>query len=292
MSDGQWFYSDAQQQQQGPITFAQLQQMAASGQIQPTSLIWNEGMSNWTPANQVNDIFNSAPSPGAPAPAAPNPYATPTSAPSYVATSGGSYPIPAVKRCNFPLYLGLFILGIILYLAGAALLFSAATDQVVQEDFQRIANGERSTMTTRTDEIPVGAIAVMGLGGVTLLIAMILSFIYLYRAWFILQPGGAQTTPGKAVGFCFFPFFNLYWIFVAYHGWSKDWNRIRASHSNLAHLPGVAEGLFLAGPICMLASIIPLIGLLAALAYPIIFMIMVAQMCKVVNAMADASRVS
>ena len=118
---------------------------------------------------------------------------------------------------------------------------------------------------------------------------MILNYVFLYRAWHILQPGKARTSPGKAVGFLFIPLFNLYWVFVSYPGWAYDWNRIRKSHSNLTSMPTVSEGLFLAGPICFFVTSVPLIGLLG-LAYPFIFLIMIARMCKVVNAMADASQ--
>ena len=36
--------------------------------------------------------------------------------------------------------------------------------------------------------------------------------LILHRGWKSVQDGGAATTPGKAVGYCFIPFFNLYWL--------------------------------------------------------------------------------
>jgi hypothetical protein len=86
----------------------------------------------------------------------------------------------------------------------------------------------------------------------------------------------------------FIPFFNIYWMFVALAGWSPDWNRIRNSHANLSHMPSSSDGLFLAGPICMISTIIPFLGLLAVPAYLVIFLMMTHKMCSVVNAMADA----
>jgi ABC-type Mn2+/Zn2+ transport system permease subunit len=50
--------------------------------------------------------------------------------------------------------------------------------------------------------------------------------LILYRGWAAVQDGSAQTTPGKAVGFCFIPFFNLYWSFVAHVGLIKEFNRL------------------------------------------------------------------
>ena len=47
-----------------------------------------------------------------------------------------------------------------------------------------------------------------------------------YRLWKLLPKGIAQTTPGKAVGFLFIPFFNFYWISVSYLGLSKGMNEM------------------------------------------------------------------
>ena len=184
MSEESWFYADSNQQQQGPISFGEIQQLAASGTIQPSTLIWKEGMASWTAASEVQGVY---------------------------ANPGTQTPGPPAQ----------------------------------------------------IPEIPSNP----------------------YEA-----PGGARTSPGKAVGFMFIPFFSLYWIFVCYHGWAQDWNRIRNSHSNLTSMPTVSEGLFMAGPICMLASIVPFIGFLSALAGGIIILIMLFNICKVVNAMADASQ--
>ena len=49
--------------------------------------------------------------------------------------------------------------------------------------------------------------------------------ILLYRQWFLLQGHGARTTPGKAVGFGFIPFYCFYWWFVAYAGLATDTNK-------------------------------------------------------------------
>jgi Tfp pilus assembly protein PilE len=57
------------------------------------------------------------------------------------------------------------------------------------------------------------------------------SFSYIYnlialsRCWGILQGTTARTTPIKAVGFLFIPFFNIYWGFIAYPGLATDANK-------------------------------------------------------------------
>jgi hypothetical protein len=50
--------------------------------------------------------------------------------------------------------------------------------------------------------------------------------LILYRGWKSVQDGAAKETPGRAVGFCFIPFFNLYWNFVANVGLMKEFNRL------------------------------------------------------------------
>ena len=59
----------------------------------------------------------------------------------------------------------------------------------------------------------------------TILIGWIFGALLLYQVWKVIPPDIARTTPGKAVGFSFIPFFGLYWIFVAYKGLSEDMNK-------------------------------------------------------------------
>lgn len=77
-------------------------------------------------------------------------------------------------------------------------------------------------------------------------------------------------------------------MFRRYFGWTLDCYRIRNNHSNLTSMPTVSEGLFLSGPIFLVTSV-PLIRVLG-LAYPFIFLNIIAVTCKVVNATADASQ--
>jgi hypothetical protein len=61
--------------------------------------------------------------------------------------------------------------------------------------------------------------------GVPAVIAgVVIYYILLYRFWLLIQDGNARTSPGKAVGFCFIPFFDFYWMYVAIVGLAKDMN--------------------------------------------------------------------
>lgn len=61
MSD--WYYA-ADNEQKGPINEAELKGNLASGKIPADTLVWKDGMDNWTPANQVAAFsFTPAPEP-------------------------------------------------------------------------------------------------------------------------------------------------------------------------------------------------------------------------------------
>jgi Tfp pilus assembly protein PilE len=62
------------------------------------------------------------------------------------------------------------------------------------------------------------------LGIASLMFGFIYSLVCIYKCWKILQGFTARTTAGKAVGFLFVPFFNIYWIFVALKGLADDAN--------------------------------------------------------------------
>jgi hypothetical protein len=53
---------------------------------------------------------------------------------------------------------------------------------------------------------------------------VVIYYILLYRFWLLIQNGKARTSPGKAVGFCFIPFYNFYWTYIAIVGLTKDMN--------------------------------------------------------------------
>ena len=68
------------------------------------------------------------------------------------------------------------------------------------------------------------------------LVAVVL--VFWYRAWQTIQDGYARTTPGKAIGYCFIPLFNLYWVFQLTLGFCADHNRYLRRHEiRLPRLP-------------------------------------------------------
>jgi len=66
------FFTVVNGQQKGPYSTEQLSQMAAQKTISPDTLVWKQGMSNWTAAKSVPELTNiftpSAPPPPPPPP--------------------------------------------------------------------------------------------------------------------------------------------------------------------------------------------------------------------------------
>jgi DNA-directed RNA polymerase subunit RPC12/RpoP len=55
----QWMYYVGGQQL-GPVTSAQLKQLAATGRLAPSDRVWREGMTKWVPASMVKGLFSAA----------------------------------------------------------------------------------------------------------------------------------------------------------------------------------------------------------------------------------------
>lgn len=107
--------------------------------------------------------------------------------------------------------------------------------------------------------------------------------IVIHRAWRTIQGSTARTTPGKAVGYLFIPFFNFYWIFQAYHGWAKDYNQHLANQGLDQPDKRASEGLFLATCILMVCGIIPILGLVAQFVGIIFGLITFSQLVRGTN---------
>jgi hypothetical protein len=107
------------------------------------------------------------------------------------------------------------------------------------------------------------------IGFISILIANIYSLVLLYRLWKFtiaeskmneLKP--SIETPGKAIGYLFIPFFDLYWIFIAFGKLPKNLNAI-ANAKGIKEMMSESIGTVLA--VLVILSIIPVIGYLTAL---------------------------
>ncbi|HEX3095413.1 MAG TPA: FHA domain-containing protein [Candidatus Angelobacter sp.] len=128
------------------------------------------------------------------------------------------------------------------------------------------------------------AMALLVLGFLGLIYASVVMLILFYQMWKSVKDNYARTSPGRAVGFLFIPFFNFYWIFQVLWGFSKDYNSYAARNAiSSRKLP---EGLFLAWTILQLASAVPYLNIVAIPVYWIVSGIGVSRICDAVNALA------
>lgn len=118
------------------------------------------------------------------------------------------------------------------------------------------------------------SIVFIGLAGI--IAAVVFQCLILHKLWSMIPPEKAQTTPGKAVGFLFIPFFNFYWIFVAFLGLAKALNEELRGEA-IADKE-VSEGLCLTSCILACCSVIPYLGILVGLANMVVTIIAIKQM--------------
>ncbi len=109
-----------------------------------------------------------------------------------------------------------------------------------------------------------------------------------YKLWMVIQSGNARTSPEAAIALLFIPFFNLYWVFVAYWGLAKDYNSF-AREKNLP-LPVLSESLALAVCILILLSLIPVLGFVFFLINIVLQLIFVASIIQCHNRLVDARK--
>jgi hypothetical protein len=65
----EWFYTRNGQQAPAPVSAAELKRLATAGEIQPTDMVWREGMTGWVMAGTIKDLFPPSRITTAPAPA-------------------------------------------------------------------------------------------------------------------------------------------------------------------------------------------------------------------------------
>ena len=222
-----YFYTDANGQKQGPVDMQQLQTWAAQGVITPeTPLESDTGHQGL--AGQIPGLFATAP-PAAPHVAPKQVFCTNcgNSVAEHVVAcmSCGAKPTGHRKFCR-QCGGGVGPEQVVCTKCGAGIAGVSGSDGSVGAP----SNAKSKTLNLyfmifwicMAVGYPLSAATI----GIAVLIAgMIFAFMLLYQLWQLIPEDIARTTPGKAVGFCFIPFFNLYWVFVAYKGLGADMNQ-------------------------------------------------------------------
>src|SRR6266542_882132 len=84
----QWHFIRGDKQS-GPVSAAELTEMAASGHLSPSDMVWRVGMPKWAPAGKLKGLFSGVPKAGE-QPAAEKPN---TEADDYRPSSPGQPPV-------------------------------------------------------------------------------------------------------------------------------------------------------------------------------------------------------
>jgi len=135
--------------------------------------------------------------------------------------------------------------------------------------------------------------------------APIFGLVILYRMWAVIRYIGGRAAPWQAVVFMFIPLYAWYWVFQAYWGWTKDYNR--AIKEGNIKAPHMSKGLALtASTLWVVSSVLSTIGYFMArnssanalpvlvtglLIYPIHMVLMIvfyAKACNGINTMVYA----
>jgi len=116
-----------------------------------------------------------------------------------------------------------------------------------------------------------------------LLVLTVYPFVLLAKMWSSIQDEWTTVTPGKAIGFLFIPFFNLYWIFRVWAGYATEYDNYVLRH-NLSVAP-LESGSF---------TVYPIFAVLGGLLYfpiivlPFLMFPMIGKACDAVNGLSTA----
>jgi hypothetical protein len=113
---------------------------------------------------------------------------------------------------------------------------------------------------------------------IPILLATIFHLMLVYKIWDSIRDGNPRMSPGKAVGFLFIPFFNIYWLFQVYPGFATDYNNYLKQKGIQA--PPLSQGLMTAMAIFILLFI-PLVNW-------IVQSLAISKLCDAVNAVKRA----
>ena len=170
---------------------------------------------------------------------------------------------------NKKVYLGIYAgsFGLAILLGAITLILALAADNM--------PNARREIQNIMA---PIAILSAI-IGVVFLFVYVVYFYLILAKMWGAIQDGYARTTVGKAIGFLFIPFFNIYWIFNVWGGFPTDYNNfIQRNGIQTAPLSPVLYILF---PICVLLSSVTF-GVSLLINFVVLFLI-TSKTCDIVN---------
>ncbi len=244
-----WYYN-VNNQPTGPVDDAMIQSLIKSGTILPTTLVWQEGMPNWQTVNSTS-LATLIPT-VTPAPSMPQNGMPPQSAP--------MAPLQQPPQMGYQ---------------GAPMGYAPTQPGYVAYQYKPAAVQikELEDLFMWFWICLIGTVVTFGASAIA---SLVLFFIILYRSWSLIQDGYARTTPGKAVGFCFIPFFNLYWFFEAFGGLAKDTNSF--IYRRQLPITPFNDGLATAFAVLTLLNYVPYIDFVTGIAWFVLWIIFTKNM--------------
>lgn len=206
-----WFFEGEDGKAIGPMPFRELRENAVKRTLLEQMEVWREGEEIRYFSQDIVGLLPSLPaSPKEdPGPQSSldneNPYATPNAERAITEGPPGGLYLPYLSRTHFSVLIGFIALALGLGYLGTTI----------------------SDPPTRS--IVFAFTAIFGVGW------LLFSFVYLRRAWDMMNMLGAPMNGTKAVVIFLIPFFNALWSFVAILGWAKLWN------FNSKYHPGLSE---------------------------------------------------
>jgi hypothetical protein len=153
--------------------------------------------------------------------------------------------------------------------------------------FQSIAVGyaliETLCVVGEADEDTIGTLAILAI--VPLILTLIFTARFHYKCWKAVPAGFARLTPGKAVGYLFIPFFNLYWSFPSFHGLAQDCSVVAKDKGlrGFSSLPALGLTYAILFTVNLLTSNVPILSLFVGVAQFVMWILLYRSVLGVLN---------
>ena len=280
----QWYYV-LNGQRIGPVDLETIRTEITAGRLKADDLVWCEGLDNWIPVKQMRNIGHNN---------------QPTSISETQEVIARNNQLPQVKATSFKKMMIWLVSGLIAIIAGAAVggvfailsliglgLIIAALIYgyvIIHRAWQCMQNlaMPRTTPNKAILLLLVPMLLIFVLTGIIL--GNLLSGMSLTQMndldinALLLNKFSSPSVFIPAIIMVLLNIFLLYWNFVVFHGWYKDYQTLR--QFDAPHIPTIPSWCFLAYPIMtILTSFFNFFAIIAIVFY----MICLYYMCQVIN---------
>lgn len=125
------------------------------------------------------------------------------------------------------------------------------------------------------------------LGFLMIAAALGIHYVFTYKVWTTVSSFSKRANPFTSIAFQWIPVYNFYWYFQIYQGMAEDFNHYTAQ--NQKNIPAVNTGLATSVSVLMCAMAIPIVNIVAAIPFVIIYALYMNNIGNAVNALNDAN---